>query len=101
MITCYLKYRIDPYKTQEFENYAKMWIPLVNRFGGKHHGYFLPHEGANDVAYALFSFKDLAEYERYREKTKTDEDCLKAFAYAEQTRCIINYERSFMKPLFG
>jgi hypothetical protein len=55
MITCYLKYRIDPYKTKEFENYAGMWNPLVNRFGGNHHGYFLPHEGANNIAYALFS----------------------------------------------
>jgi len=68
MITCYLRYIIDPYKNQEFEEYAKMWIPLVNKFGGTHHGYFLHHEGANNIAYALFSFPSLSTYEEYREK---------------------------------
>lgn len=100
MITCYLKYVIDPYKIQDFEKYAKMWIPLVNKFGGKHHGYFLPHEGASNIAYALFSFPSLAEYEEYREKIGTDKKCIKAFEYAEKTNCILSYERSFMKPIF-
>lgn len=101
MITCYLKYIIDPYKVDEFEEYAEMWIPLVNKFGGNHHGYFLPHEGANNVAYALFSFPSLAGYEEYREKIKTDADCVKAFEHARETRCIISFERSFMRPVFG
>lgn len=65
MVTCYLRYMIDPYKLDDFEVYAKMWIPLVNRFGGTHHGYFLPHEGANNIAVALFSFPSLAVYEEY------------------------------------
>ena len=68
MITCYLRYIIDPYKVAEFERYARMWIPLVRRFGGTHHGYFLPHEGANNIAVALFSFPSLAAYEAYRLK---------------------------------
>jgi hypothetical protein len=100
MITCYLKYVIDPYQLDKFEEYGKMWIPLVNKFGGIHHGYFLPHEGANNIAYALFSFPSLAEYEIYREKIKTDADCQKAFELAEKSRCIISYERSFMRPIF-
>ncbi len=101
MITCYLRYVIDPYKLTEFEKYAVMWIPLVNKLGGTHQGYFLPHEGANNIAIALFSFDSLAAYEQYREKMVLDPDCLKAFDYAENTRCIISYERSFMKPIFG
>jgi len=101
MITCYLKYTIDPYKLAEFEEYARMWIPLVNRFGGVHHGYFLPHEGANNIAYALFSFPSLAEYEEYRQKIQTDEECQQAFAHARNTRCIHSFERSFMKPVFA
>lgn len=100
MVTCYLRYVIDPYKGEDFEKYAKMWIPLVNKFGGKHHGYFLPHEGANNIAVALFSFPNLTEYEKYRERIKTDTDCQAAFAYAEKTQCIISYERSFMRPMF-
>ena len=101
MITCYLKYLIDPHKIKEFEEYAKMWIPLVNKYGGTHHGYFLPHEGASNIGYALFSFPSLAEYETYRKRIQTDEDCQKAFKHAEETRCIQSYERSFMRPVFS
>lgn len=100
MITCSLRYVIDPYKLAEFEHYARLWIPLVNRLGGIHHGYFLPHEGANNIALALFSFPSLADYEIYRQHMAEDAECLAAFAYAEQTRCIASYERSFMRPLF-
>lgn len=100
MVTCYLRYVIDPYKIEDFEKYARMWIPLVNKFGGIHHGYFLPHEGANNIAIALFSFQSLAAYEEYRGKIKTDHDCQAAFVFAEKTRCIISYERSFMRSVF-
>jgi len=72
----------------------------VNRLGGNHHGYFLPHEGANNIAVALFSFPSLAAYEKYREEMAADLACQEAFKYAEQTRCIVSYERSFMKPIF-
>lgn len=99
MITCFLRYVIDPYKLAEFEHYARLWIPLVNRLGGTHHGYFLPHEGANDIALALFSFPSLADYEIYRSRMATDAECQAAFAYAEETRCLIRYERSFMRPV--
>ncbi|MEW6087364.1 MAG: NIPSNAP family protein [bacterium] len=100
MVTCYLRYIINPYKADEFENYAKMWIPLVNKFGGTHHGYFLPHEGANNVAIALFSFPSLAEYEKYRHKINEDPECQSAFKYAKETKCIISYERNFLRPVF-
>lgn len=100
MITCHLRYVIDPYKLDEFEIYGKLWIPLVNKFGGIHHGYFMPHEGANNIAYALFSFPSLAEYEVYRTKILSDPDCQIAFAHAEKTRCIFSFERSFLRPVF-
>lgn len=100
MITCYLKYVIDPYKVDDFEAYAKMWIPLVNQYGGTHHGYFLPHEGANNIGYALFSFPSLKDYEEYRIKIKDDPECQAAFDHAEKTRCILSFERSFMRPVF-
>jgi hypothetical protein len=99
MITCVLHYTIDPYKLAEFEYYARLWIPLVNRFGGTHHGYFLPSEGANNVALALFSFPSLAAYELYRQQSFADPECLDAFRYAEETRCIVSYDRSFFRPV--
>jgi len=101
MVTCFLRYVIDPYKVSEFEEYARMWIPLVNQFGGQHNGYFLPSEGASNIALALFTFPSLADYETYRKASTTDPDCLRAFQFAEDTRCIISYERNFFRPVFG
>ncbi|CAM5771076.1 NIPSNAP family containing protein [Labrys miyagiensis] len=99
MITCYLKYVIDPYKVAEFEEYARIWIPLVNRMGGTHHGYFLPHEGASNIAYALFSFPSLTDYEAYRKRIPEDAECQAALEMEKRNRSILNYERSFMRPV--
>ena len=100
MITVYLRYEIEPEKLSEFEEYARLWIPLVNRFGGTHHGYFLPHEGKNYEAVALFSFPSLARYEEYRLQSKTDKDCMAAYEHAKSTKCIKKFERQFMRPVF-
>lgn len=99
MITCYLRYAIDPYKIGDFEHYARMWIPLVTRFGGTHHGYFLPSEGASNMALALFSFPSLTAYDDYRQRSLADPDCQTAFKLAKETRCIVSYERSFFRPV--
>ena len=100
MITCYIRYLIDPSKLAEFEHYGKLWIPLVEKFGGQHHGYFLPSEGANNVALAMFTFPGLCEYEEYRKESFEDTDCMAAFKYAQDTKCIVSYERSFFRPVF-
>ena len=68
---------------------------------GQHHGYFLPSEGASNVALTLFTFESLAVYERYRQRSFSDPDCQAAFGYAEDTRCILSYERSFFRPVFS
>ncbi|WP_018016413.1 NIPSNAP family protein [Teredinibacter turnerae] len=100
MVTCYLKYVVDPFKLKEFEHYAKLWIPLVEKFGGEHHGYFLPHEGPSNIALALFSFPTLAEYEKYRTDAANDPECQAVMEYYRETKCFISFERSFMKPVF-
>lgn len=99
MVTCCLRYIIDSDKLEAFEAYARMWIPLVGKFGGVHHGYFLPQEGASNVALALFSFPSLAAYEEYLTKAAEDAECKAALAYYQETKCFISYERSFMKPV--
>lgn len=101
MITCYVRYTIDMYKVAEFETYARMWIPLVTRFGGTHHGYFLPHESNSDLAVALFSFSSLSEYETYRTESMKDADCQAAYEYAVQTKCIVSYERQFLRAVMN
>ena len=101
MITCYLQYKIDPYKRAEFKEFAEMWIPLVEKYGGTHHGYFLPKESASDCAVALFSFESLAAYEKYRSDSQKDPECRKASEHAEKTRCILNFNRQFLEPVLS
>ncbi|EGG94283.1 hypothetical protein IMCC1989_128 [gamma proteobacterium IMCC1989] len=100
MVTCYIRYIIDSNKIEAFEHYASLWIPLVNKFGGQHHGYFLPSEGVSNVALALFTFPSLAEYETYRKNSFQDAECIAAFDYAKETQCVVSYERSFFRPMF-
>ena len=101
MVTCHLRYVIDPAKVKEFETFARMWIPITDRMGGKHHGYLLPSEGANNIALGSFTFPSLASYEVFRAQMKEDADCQKAFRYAEETRCFLSVERSFFRPVFA
>ena len=101
MVTVYIRYVLDPTKLTDFEHYGRLWIPLVEQFGGQHHGYFLPGEGTNNVALALFTFSSLTAYEQYREKAALDPVCQAAAQFAEDTRCILSYERSFFRPMLA
>jgi hypothetical protein len=99
MITCVVKYVIDPAKIDAFERFARRWIALVGLHGGVHHGYFLPAEGASDEALALFTFPSLADYERYRERFRTDPEFKAADRIRDESGCVLRYERTFMRPL--
>jgi hypothetical protein len=100
MITCVIDYTIDPERIDAFERFARVWIGLVNKHGGHHHGYFLPSEGASDHALALFSFPSLAEYEKYRALFGVDLEFIAADRIRDESRCVLRYERSFMRPVF-
>ncbi|TOM09802.1 NIPSNAP family protein, partial [Vibrio parahaemolyticus] len=54
-----------------------------------------------NVALALFTFESLSAYEDYRTKSQNDPECIKAFEFADKVDCIINYERSFFRPVLG
>lgn len=99
MISCVVHYEIDPAKIAAFERFAKAWIYLVNKHGGRHHGYFLPSEGASDRALALFSFDSLAAYERYRTLFGVDPEFVEADRIRDESGCVRRYDRSFMRPL--
>jgi hypothetical protein len=99
MISCNIRYVIDADKIAEFEEYCGMWLDLLPRFGGIHHGYFLPSEGESDVALSIFSFPSFAAYEQYRKAAAVDPDVQRAVAFAKQTRCFRRYERSFFRPV--
>lgn len=98
-VTAHIRYVIDPLKVDDFERYGRRWIDLVTRFGGHHHGYFLPSEGASNIAYALFTFPSLAEYEKYRRDAESDSACIDAYQDAVDSGCIVSYERTFLRPV--
>lgn len=99
MITCVVDYVIDPRKISEFEAFAKAWMQLVAKHGGRHHGYFLPAEGASDKALALFSFDSLAAYEIYRQRFGVDPEFIAADRIRDDSGCVIRHERTFLRPL--
>jgi NIPSNAP len=99
VITCQVRYEIDPDRIAAFEAFANRWMELVQRHGGVHHGYFLPAEGASDIAYALFSFPSLADYERYRGRFGVDPEFIDADRIRDESRCVRRYERTFLRPL--
>lgn len=99
MITCVVEYTVDSAKIEQFERFARAWIALVNEHGGRHHGYFLPSEGASDRALALFSFRSLAAYEDYRTLFGVDPDFIAADKIRDESKCVLRYERSFFRPV--
>ena len=96
-VTCLIRYQIDPFQSGAFEEYARNWQAIIPRCGGNLLGYFMPHEGSNDVAYALIGFDTLAAYEQYRARLRGDDEAVANFAMAQNKRLILREERSFVR----
>lgn len=100
-ILCCIRYEIDPFKLNEFEAYSKAWAEIIPACGGVLFGYFLPHEGTNNVALGLICFKSLAAYEAYRSRLKTDERGRENFEMAQREKFILREERTFLRAAEG
>ena len=100
-ITCFIRYEIDPFQLPAFREYATNWGRIIPRCGGNLVGYFLPHEGTNNVAWGLIAFDSLAAYEAYRARLKSDDEGRSNFAFAQQNRLILREERTFLEALGG
>jgi hypothetical protein len=100
-ITCFIRYQIDPFQKDQFKKYAENWGRIIPRCGGHLVGYFLPHEGTNDVAWGLIAFDSLASYEAYRARLKSDKEALQNFAMAQSKRLILREERAFVEVVDG
>lgn len=100
-VTVVIRYQIDPFQREAFAAYAEAWGHIIPRCGGALLGYFLPHEGSNDIAWGLIGFSDLAAYERYRARLKQDPEGRANFALAEAKRLILREERSFVAAVPG
>jgi hypothetical protein len=98
-LTCFIRYQIDPFQRDAFRRYAEQWARIIPRCGGNLLGYFLPHEGSNDVAWGLVGFDDLAAYERYRAVLRHDEEGRANFEMARSMRLILREERSWLEDV--
>jgi NIPSNAP len=98
-VTCCIRYVLDPFKRDAFEAYARNWATMIPRCGGDLLGYFMPHEGTNDIALAIISFDSLAAYEAYRSRLKADPEGAANFRFAEEERFILREERTFLRPI--
>ena len=100
-ITCFIRYQIDPQQRHIFKRYAEAWGRIIPRCGGDLIGYFLPHEGSNDVAWGLIGFDSLAAYERYRAALRADAEGRANFELARTERFILREERSWLEDVAG
>ncbi len=98
-VTVFIEYRLDPFKRDRFEEYARRWHGIIPRCGGVLLGYWMPHEGTNDIAYALISFDSLAAYEAYRARLRDDTEGAANFRFAEDERFILSERRNFLRQV--
>jgi hypothetical protein len=98
-LTVFIRYQIDPFKREAFEAYARGWLEIIPECGGDLIGYWLPHEGTNNIAYGLISFPSLADYEAYRARLRGDSGAQANFRFAEEERFILAEERTFLRKV--
>ncbi len=98
-VTCCIRYTLDPYKRAAFEEYAKIWLTAIPACGGDLVGYWMPHEGTDNIALAMISFDSLASYEKYRARLKTDATAMKNFGFAQSEKFILSEERTFLRKV--
>ena len=98
-VTVFIRYQVDPFKRPMFEEYAKRWLGIIPRCGGDLIGYWMPHEGTNNIAFALISFPSLAAYEAYRARLRADDAGRATFQFAEEGKFILAEERTFLRKV--
>ncbi|MDZ4691857.1 NIPSNAP family protein [Terricaulis sp.] len=97
MITCFIRYQIDPYKRSAFERYAQNWNEAIPRCGADLIGYFAPHEGSATLAYGVYNIENLAAYEAYRARLAADAQGRENYEFAQRERFILREDRTFLK----
>ena len=100
-ITCFIRYEIDPFGKEAFEEYARNWGQAIPRCGAELIGYFAPHEGSATVGYGVYTIESLAAYEAYRARLKEHPVGRDNFAFAKAEQFIRREDRLFLRPVAG
>ena len=98
-VVCCIRYVLDPYKREAFEAYARRWLAIIPACGGRLYGYFMPHEGTDNIALALIGFDSLAAYEAYRARLREDPAAMENFGAAREGRFILSETRTFLRTV--
>lgn len=101
MITCFIRYDIDPYKHEAFHQYARTLGQAMPRLGADLIGYYAPHEGSLTTAYALYNIEDLAAYEAYRARLRDDPQGRANIEFLQRERFIVKEDRIFLRHVSG
>ncbi|WP_066590139.1 NIPSNAP family protein [Sphingomonas pruni] len=96
MITCFIRYDIEPWGRDAFVDYARAWGQAIPECGADLIGYYAPHEGSATTAYGVYNIESLAEYEAYRARLKDHPLGRQNFAFAQGERFIRREDRIFL-----
>jgi hypothetical protein len=96
-ITCFIRYEIDPFKREAFEEYARNWGQAIPSCGADLIGYFAPHEGSATTAYGVYTIDSLAAYEAYRQRLSEHRLGRHNYEFARRERFILKEDRIFLK----
>ncbi|WP_114011144.1 NIPSNAP family protein [Cohaesibacter intestini] len=97
MLTCIIRYHIDPTKKQQFIDYSQNWGQAIPRCGAGLIGYYAPHEGSSTLAYGIYNIPSLAAYEAYRERLRADPLGQENYAFAQKEKFLLREDRTFLK----
>lgn len=97
MLTCIIRYDIDPTKHEQFRQYARNWGQAIPRCGADLIGYFAPHEGSSTLAYGIYNIPSLADYEIYRARLAQDPLGQENYAFAQSEKFLLREDRTFLK----
>lgn len=97
MLTCIIRYHIDPTKRAQFSEYARNWGTAIPRCGADLVGYFAPHEGSSTLAYGIYHVKSLADYETYRARLADDPLGRRNYDFAQREKFLLREDRTWLK----
>ena len=97
MLTCVIRYHIDPTKKAQFETYARNWGTAIPRCGAGLIGYFAPHEGSSTLAYGIYTVESLAAYDAYRARLADDPLGRQNYAFAQAEKFLLREDRTFLR----
>lgn len=101
MLTCIIRYHIDPTKRAQFAEYGARWGDAIPRCGADLVGYFAPHEGSATRAYGIYHVESLAAYEAYRARLTADPAGRENYLFAQSEKFILKEDRTWLTCVSG